>query len=800
MNKKKYIFLMLFILFASLLTFSIVNIFGAFAIKQPGESVILTSFEEEYVEPGDWKLEKSAKWLKRGVAEIEFNLNTIFKNKESNNKLDVIFVTDVSSSMYGNKINKLKEDSISMIERILSDRDNRIGLIKFSSESSILSNLSNNKDELVNIINNLQPESNTNYYRAFVNIDKILENYSKENNRDCIVVFLSDGLPNEETPNEISFYKVIKEKYPFIKFKSIQYSMGNELLDLFKVISDEQYVANTDDLSIILPNAVSSGVTYDKFVVTDFINSEYFSIGSIEDIKASIGEVYLDGNRVKWVMNDILSSGNSAKLTIKIRLKDAYSDFSGLIPTNTSEEVESLIDGESEHITTTESPVLPGKIKVYYDSNLPIGCSEVEVPEEAFYYPYSVVRKSSSTLKCDGYSFKEWYVKDSVNVINSDYFSLYDNDVKIVAIWSKLDIKKSLNGSIAPKDINYLMVQPYTINNGKSYRKSNNVLGKEINPNLFESITIVDTNEVPSGVIDSWDVSEKRNHSIMAWYTDADGNNYYELYIGQDGGVIANEDSSLLFGTDVYNPNSGFKNVSSIDLANLNTSYVINMSQMFAGLNKLDNINVSHFDTSKVTNMDSLFSMDNNLTTLNLSNFDTENVTSMNYMFFRCSKLKSLNLESFDTKNVTSFINMFCNCSNLEALNLSHFNTEKARNMYGMFTSCSKLQTLDLGNFNTENVTTMTNMFRNCTNLVNINADNFTGENLAEVQEMFSNNSSLENIDIRMLDISNVTNKSRMFASSPNIKTIIVKNEENKNMLTTDTELVDNVEFIIQGE
>ena len=72
-------------------------------------------------------------------------------------------------------------------------------------------------------------------------------------------------------------------------------------------------------------------------------------------------------------------------------------------------------------------------------------------------------------------------------------------------------------------------------------------LGGTLKRNKIETITMMNTKTVPSNAIGSWDVSEKQNGSIKAWYTDTNNNGLYELYIGQDGGVRANPNSSNLF-------------------------------------------------------------------------------------------------------------------------------------------------------------------------------------------------------------------------------------------------------------
>lgn len=103
-----------------------------------------------------------------------------------------------------------------------------------------------------------------------------------------------------------------------------------------------------------------------------------------------------------------------------------------------------------------------------------------------------------------------------------------------------------------------------------------------------------------------------------------------------------------------------------------------------------------------------------------IANLDTSNVTSMNNMFYGCSQLTTLDLSSFNTSNVTDMNYMFGGCSKLTTLDLTSFDTSNVTKMSYMFNGCSSLTTLNVSNFNTSNVTNMSSMFNGCNNLTNI--------------------------------------------------------------------------------
>ena len=228
-------------------------------------------------------------------------------------------------------------------------------------------------------------------------------------------------------------------------------------------------------------------------------------------------------------------------------------------------------------------------------------------------------------------------------------------------------------------------------------------------------VTIVegmDGVDVPASAIQSFDLSEKQDGSVVA-YIDTNSDGTYKFVLGGINGVLVHE-SLRGFGRI-------FQNVKEYSLSCLDTSNVTDMNSMFAGCSSLSILDISNFDTSKVTDMNQMFSGCSSLTSLNLSNFDTSKVTTMGRMFTGCNSLTSLDLSSFNTSKVTNMYNMFDSCSSLTSLDVSNFDTSKVTDMYRMFCKCISLTSLDLSNFDTSKVTDMTLMFCQCSKMQNIN-------------------------------------------------------------------------------
>ena len=160
----------------------------SFAISTPVSSVVITSEKTSYEnkEPGSWQVEKSGKWISKGTARVSFDISTV--PMIENTYTDIIFVLDVSSSMEGEKLERVKQDTTELLESLLSNGENRAALITFDTESRIVSGLTNDKDLLTQEVNNLTDTGNTNYYQALVNVDTVLKDYQQENNREMIIL------------------------------------------------------------------------------------------------------------------------------------------------------------------------------------------------------------------------------------------------------------------------------------------------------------------------------------------------------------------------------------------------------------------------------------------------------------------------------------------------------------------------------------------------------------------------------------------------------------------------------------
>ena len=763
----------------------------AYAMSAPIPSVIITSENVSYEEkaPGSWQIEKSAKWISKSKARVTFDVDTILMSKEEAS--DIIFVVDTSSSMDENKLNQVKTESVNLINTILSNSNNHIALIEFNSNASILSDFTNDKDLLINEINNLQVRDSTNYYNAFLKVEELLQSYQKQDNREVVMMFLTDGYPYEGNPNQVTEYKYLKETYPYLTVNAIQYEMGEIIIDQLKEVSDNQYLAFQDNLGEILEEASITPVPYEEFQIIDYIDNDYYTLNSVDDIKVSDGEVTLTEEngvqKITWTINNYLS-GRKAKLTMDISLNNEYIGQGGVYPTNKGEEVISKIENQSEDVNSNLTPTLAEKYQVIYDGNAPEGVSVENIPDSEAQSVFGTVEITDEEPTCNGYIFQGWeIVTNNVKKIGGDYFIMPEENVTLRAKWSKIKLAKSMDGVVSEEGDPIMRGRDWW---DSAYDETN-----------VTSVEMKTNTDIPDTAIYSWDASVAGDRSVIAYLEDdGSGNGTYKVTIGGRGGVIANNNASRLFygftnmttinlssfdtsnTTSIANMFTNCQNLIELDLSGFNTSNITNTAGLVQYCYSLQSINLDGFDTSKVTTMNSMFSDCRNLELLDISHFNTSKVTNMAYMFNGCSKLENLNLNSFNTKNVINMQCIFSGCGNIKSLNLSNFNTSKVIDMQGLFNNCPSLTDINISNFDTSKVTNMNGMFNNCGSLTSLDVSSFKTSEVINMANMFNGCANLISLDLSNFDTPKVENISTMFQGCRSLTSLNISSFDTSNV------------------
>lgn len=314
-------------------------------------------------------------------------------------------------------------------------------------------------------------------------------------------------------------------------------------------------------------------------------------------------------------------------------------------------------------------------------------------------------------------------------VLHYDNYTVkYDNDIVTITEYNE---SITCDGTYTYNPVNILQTAYSTVDD-KFYNEEYRNKIKTISFNLSDT--------VPSNSLISWDVSDAKDGSVVA-YIILRNDGYYDLYIGSDGGVLANKNSGNLF----------------YDFA------------------VLESIDFTNFDTHNVEIMTSMFRNNVNLTNINFANFDTSNVTNFGHMFYNCKKLKNLDLTSFDMSKAQYIDYMFGYCYILEddGLNLENWNTSNVVDMSYLFGDCRALTTFNLSKWNTSNVTNMLGMFWGCNSAKDYDLSNFDTSKVTSMERMFGwNNNALTKLDLSSFDTSSTTTTSEMFYRTPLLQKI----------------------------
>ncbi len=723
---------------------------NSYSIQETVKSISITSTKLDYSnkEAGSFKVTKSSEWISSEKVKITMDLDTVsFPNEGEKN---LILILDTSNVMDG-KINSIKDSMNVLIDTFLVNSNYKMALIDMNEESTILSNLTNNKEKITSKIDgiSLRGESR-NYYQALKSVETILNKREEE----TTVIFLTGGYSNKETPNEKVEYGYLKEQYQNLTIYGLSYEMGDS--KIVESISDKGYLVTSDNLTKTLISISNFSKKYQELTIKDIVNEHNFDISTITNMKVTEGITTVSGKEINWNLEDF-RSGNDASLSFEVSLKEERKEEVGNIETNEEEEIKYEIEGTSETVRSNKTPILGTTYEVIYEGNAPRGCTVENVPVVENHKVYEKVEVSKEVPVCKGYTFEGWrHVTKGVEQISEDTFQMPGSDVILRATWSSFSIAMSLEGEV----IEYK--KPILQSVGENY--TGEIWGYKEN---IKKIVIQDyMKEIPNA-IEVFDISKEKNGGLLAYIVEENGG--YTVYIQGDGRIELSPDSSNLF--------NGFTNLEVIEgLENLDTSKVENMSNMFKGCSSLTNLDVSHFDTSNVTNMSGMFEGCTNITELDVSNFDTSKVTDMNNMFKDCNSLTNLDVSHFDTSNVTDMSGMFEGCTNITELDVSNFDTSKVTDMNNMFKDCNSLTNLDVSGFNTSNVTDMSGMFEGCTNITELDVSHFDTSKVTDMNNMFKDCNNLTNLDVSGFDTSNVTDMSGMFEGCTNITELDVSN------------------------
>ena len=122
------------------------------------------------------------------------------------------------------------------------------------------------------------------------------------------------------------------------------------------------------------------------------------------------------------------------------------------------------------------------------------------------------------------------------------------------------------------------------------------------------------------------------------------------------------------------------------------------MRVWFADMTSLESVDLAKLDTSRCVNMSDAFFRATALTSLDLSGWDVSNVNDFGCMFQACYSLRDVDLQNWEVHpKVSGLFGMFFDCASLESLDLSGFDPSDATSANKMFGRCVSLSKVSFG-------------------------------------------------------------------------------------------------------
>ncbi len=465
-NKFKISFLGIFTICVLILFIS-----NSFAVEVPVETTSFTSSDINYDsgESGAWKITRTASWISKNKAKVVYDLKT--NPSETSLPVDYVLVVDGSLNEHDASFSAPLKTLLNNMHHY-NNINNRVAVIGFNDKAEILTDFTNDDTGTNTVLDNFLSASATankeiSYYAAFKALSEFMENYTSDGANIIKVIFVTDGKPVIDSPKEISLYQDLKEKYPELSVLGIQYSMGNEVVDAIKNVSDAQVVADKDNAWDVIPNIYLGyeDDNYDSFVFDDYFSAPF----TVDEVSVTRGIASINNEySVEWNLNDSSQfvAGASARMTVYFNVSNEYT-VGDIIPISDTTIVNYSFAGGEKQDSDTNSPTLATGFKVNYDSNAPSGCVVSNMPSSDVVGIYNIVRPTTVVPKCKGYLFKEWkLVTSNITTNNDDSFNMPYKEVTYKATWAKASLNKSAEGTIAEKATLYGVLRDEVSNGG----------------------------------------------------------------------------------------------------------------------------------------------------------------------------------------------------------------------------------------------------------------------------------------------------------------------------------------------
>ena len=433
--------------------------------KQRGEyKVSNIESEPQYPNPGSVEINKEAtatdNFEKNGIATVK--LETIAQPIKKDT--DVVLILDDSNSVYENVNENNEEKKVDIIKNTASEfsrkilelnENNRIAVVKVAGEiidkqETEELGFSNNIDKITELINKEKTnfEGGTNYTEAFTEANELLEEVASEN-RDTVVIFISDGAPSIYNRLKYTVYKEtsdgeighhadnwvnyflnnnLKENELMKEAGTKIYTIGSENSDK-AITSTGAFVVDSEDTKKLLEN-LSTGKAY--FYNWDNMPTELENI--YEDIFKDF-YIYSKEGKVTDVLGEdvILLNKNIENINPKIQIKHGEEIIEEISFNDDATEAYSNLNPETNimKIDNDGNYTITGKFFSYDSKNKTITWNIGAIDNKKYSLEYFVYLTQTTNLFEDG-TDRETGKYDTNKEAYIEYINHLDESIKKV--------------------------------------------------------------------------------------------------------------------------------------------------------------------------------------------------------------------------------------------------------------------------------------------------------------------------------------------------------------------------------